>query len=291
MQVLLDDVKDRRRRRIIIEIDPRDRGNSLEKGDLSLGVPSGIAGDQSLRFREIRLVPPRGGTDFEELPIPDGLHPRVVPMVARRDQPFHFPGQPGGKHGRNPTVDPPIEVGAVTPKADHRRPYTGPALPRRAIRREGASRRIEDLQRPENPVAVVLVDSRRSFGIDPGELGPEGCDSLSVQTGLELIPEFLVYPGRTRKTEEIPLKIERGPPRKDRGCPAAGNLPDEPISLLHKPAHVPPFPGVEDVDQVVRYRRALLAGRLGCPDIETTIHLAGIGGDYFERLVREMGRK
>lgn len=289
MQVLPNDVKDRRRWRLIVDLNPFHRGNPPKERDLPLGVPPGVAGNQFLRPLEIRLVPGWGRTDLEELPVADGLHPRIIPAVPRLHQPFHLPGQSGGKHLRHPSVDPSVQIGAVPEQTDHRRLHTCPSLPGRTVRGEGPSGGVVHLQRPEDPIAVIAVNARCSRGIDPGKFCQEWLYPFPVETRLQLLPERLVHPGSAGKTEKVRLEIEGGASREDRCRAATGDLPDESIRLLDEASNVPPLPGIEHVDEVVRDRGPLSGSRLGRSDIETAVDLTGVGGDDFEGMVRKAG--
>ena len=150
------------------------------------------------------------------------------------------------------------------------------------MRRNGLSALLNELQRPDDALNIVGMDSSGGGGVPLLEHLVHHFRSLRVRDRREPLPQrrVLFHLGKIDVIEKR-LDVKAGSAAQDGQFSGFCHSVNSLAGLLLKADHIPGLPGVHAVDQVMRYALHLFRRDLGAADVHAPIDLHGVGGDHF----------
>src|SRR5262249_52407365 len=138
---------------------------------------------------------------------------------------------------------------------------------------------------------VARVEPGRGLRIERLEAPVEGLGPGRPGLRLERGAERRVGRGPREESSEQRAVVEPGAAHQDRPAPSALDGLDRARGLPREARRIVRLVGLDDVDEVMAHRAALLGGGLRGADVHTAIDLARVDAHYLDRPVLAEGHR
>lgn len=260
----------------LIRGDPVNRFPGTEPGQLAFGVAAVVALQGGQRIRQAQVA----ADDCGQVPVTQALHGFQVDAVALGQQLPHLIFKTPGHHPVHPPVDALVEHRSRPGQTELQGMEVLFPKPMALVKdRQGFAGHFEHLQRPDDPIGIVGMDSCGSGAVNRPQAPDHALRPLRFGLLLQSPANRRIRRPLCEKAVNQRLDVKTGPSHDKNGAPARNRPANRAAGHRCIGGSVEILVRINNVDHVVGSLSLLRRRRLSRADIHTAIDLHGIGPD------------